>query len=266
MARGRDMNMYQVMKLKNLVVGATVFLTLVACRPGAVEEGSSGGLFSSSSTKVKDLDVKNYSDLYAQAKAGNYLALSLQAGDKVMYSASYGVGGEAAQAWGKLVSANGGLFFKQLENPSNNLLVAPGAPHSSSGGSNASLWDFEAYSHLVHRVGFGGYATGANRAIYSGLSAAIVNFSGKTAGEGTRTYSEALEISLTNKNQDGSTTRTKIWLSKGCGVIGMEYTENGSVGGTSKMYRDALCQEGNVSVDTEKTPTPTPTPSSDAKI
>src|SRR5689334_6499295 len=62
---------------------------------------------------------------YAESNS-YYFKVNLKEGMRVLYSASYGIGGEAAQASGVVVQRDGHFFFKQTDMPGRNLLLPPG--------------------------------------------------------------------------------------------------------------------------------------------
>ena len=151
-----------------------------------------------------------------------------------MFSASYGSeGGEAGQAKGRLVAgANGDLFFKLEENPTNQLLYAPGLATFTG----VSLFNLTKYADLINRVSFAenGGTERSGKAVYESASASVVDFQGGTAGA-SASYSDTMELVLKRKNHD-SISETKVYFAKGVGPVALEFREGGLVGGTFKTY------------------------------
>src|SRR4051812_3428239 len=91
-------------------------------------------------TNRRPIAVANVAKLTAYANQNNYyLSVRLREGMKISFAASYGVGGEAAQARGTVVQRDGRYYFRQDANPTMNLLLPPGLPHNAS--DRVSLWD-----------------------------------------------------------------------------------------------------------------------------
>lgn len=139
--------------------------------------------------------VNSLAEAGVYAQAGEYVVNQLKAGMEVMFSASYGVGGEAGQARGVLVERDGGLYYKQLDNPTSQLLLPPGLRFN--GDSAVSKWEMRSYIELVNKTALAfGYATGvAPKPQYASIAASLVDFDGGTAGR-TVKYKDALELVL----------------------------------------------------------------------
>jgi|GEM_PF-2650444 len=204
-------------------------------RPNAALEDSSGMLQIDVSNRrpISEGSSSQGAGQYARANS-YYSANNLKAGMPVMFSASYGgEGGEAGQAKGRLVSgANGDLFFKLEDNPTNQLLYAPGLAEMSG----VSLFNLTKYADLINRVSFAeaGGTDRSGQAVYESASASVVDFRGGTAGS-SASYSDTMELVLKRKNRDSS-SETKVYFAKGVGPVALEFREGGMVGGTFKIY------------------------------
>jgi hypothetical protein len=178
------------------------------------------------------------------AKENQYYAFAanrLKAGMTVMFSASYGAGGgEAGQSRGKLVEKDGGLYYRQEENPTLQLLLPPGLAFASSA-TGTSLWEMRSYLDLINRVAFNDapkYASDSSAAasnVYADLSAFTVDFDGGTASSSVA-YKDALELKLTRANRDDSRSDLSVYFARGVGAVALEFRETGPVGGTFKVY------------------------------
>jgi hypothetical protein len=159
-----------------------------------------------------------------------YLNVNLHEGMRVSFSASYGVGGEAAQARGTLVQQNGKFLFRQEANPGGNLLLPPGLAFNS--GSGISLWDIGAYMDLINRVAFD--TGGDHDALYDGTAAALVDFTGGTAST-SFSYTDAMEVRL-HKNLNGATSNFQAYYAKGTGPVALTFEEDTVPAGNFQFY------------------------------
>ncbi len=174
--------------------------------------------------------VKSYAD------ANNfYLFVNLRDGMRVAYSASYGVGGEAGQAWGTLVADGDHFWFRQEDNPTQQLLLPPGLTFDSS--ASHSLWDFKQYMALVNRVAYSvaNESSMTSSDVYGNPAAALVDFKGGTAGV-MMSYKDALEIVYNRKVEDRSNSNLSVYYGKGVGPVALEFSEDKSPSGTFKVY------------------------------
>lgn len=177
--------------------------------------------------------VQDMSALRTYATSNEYyFTVNLRHGMKISYSASYGIGGEAAQAEGVIVEKDGKFLFQQHSNPSSNLLLPPGVPFNSS--SRTSLWDIGAYLEMVNRVALMGNGIRGN-SLYNEPEAALVDFEAGTAGNTVR-YRNALEASFTKTLDNRSTSNLKVYFARGIGPVVLEFRETSSPGGTFKFY------------------------------
>jgi len=194
--------------------------------------------------EVLSIDVKNRRPVALQTHAElasyasehqYYYRVNLKAGMRVLYSASYGIGGEAAQASGEVVEKDGHFYFKQQSNPSGNLLLPPGLTFNS--GNQLSLWDLGAYMDLVNRVAFSqsneSWTTSSN--VYDKPQAAMVDFRGGTAGSSVF-YQDALEVEFSRNVTGRSSSGWKVYYGKGIGPVALEFREDMSPSGTFKFY------------------------------
>lgn len=164
-----------------------------------------------------------------------YLTVNIRPGMKVLYSASYGMGGEAGQASGTIVEKNGRFWFKQQNNPTSQLMLPPGMPFNSS--VEHSLWDVGDYLRLVNRVSFSdpNEASMTANDVYGSPAAALVDFKGGTAG-GSVTYKDALEVVFNKTIANRSSSDLRVYYAKGIGPVALEFRENATPSGTFKMY------------------------------
>jgi len=224
---------------------------LVGCGNVVNEDGTDSGLLAINVSNRRPItEVASAPAAGQYARSNSYYGYStnmLRAGMKVLFSASYGAnGGEAGQARGVLVAGdNGGLFYKQETNTTTQLLLAPGLPFRTNGGSaGTSLWNLSEYVDLVNRVSFAEQSrAGATTDVYSQVGAYKVDFDGGTAGRQVR-YSDAMELTLQKKNRD-SVSNVSIYFAQQIGAVALEFRETGAVGGTFKLYiGDKLPQSG----------------------
>jgi hypothetical protein len=183
------------------------------------------------------LQVKSVSDVKTYAMENDYFFPSyLRDGMKVLYSASYGIGKEAAQARGHIVERNGKFLFKQDANPTMNLLLPPGLPMNNSQ-DDVSLWDIRGYLMLINRVAFSSHnlMSKTENDIYSVPSASVLDFEGGTAGS-TVSYPNALEVKYSSSVQGRSNSNLKVYFAKGTGPVALEFTESMTPSGTFKFY------------------------------
>jgi hypothetical protein len=187
-------------------------------------------------SKRTPVDVKSMLGLRTYASdSGYYFSVHLHEGMRVAYSASYGVGGEAAQARGVIVEKDGHFYFKQSANPSMNLLLPPG---SNGNGGGVSLWDIGAYMDLVNRVAFSDpnkASKTANDVYEATPQAFVVDFEGGTAGESVK-YKDALEVSFSRSVGNRSDSKLSVYYAKGIGPVALEFRENMLPAGTFKFY------------------------------
>lgn len=184
----------------------------------------------------RPIEAPNYTMLRSYANSGNYyLSVQLHDGMKVSFSASYGVGGEAAQARGTLVQQDGRFYFRQDANPSMNLLLPPGLPLNA--GTDVSLWDVGAYMELINRVAFSqsNMASSSENDVYSKPQAYLVDFDGGTAGS-TVKYSDAMEVDFNKSLESGANSNFQAYYAKGVGPVALEFQENSEPQGTFKFY------------------------------
>lgn len=180
----------------------------------------------------QSVDSNNRSNVSAQFFAANPPATT---GTTVMYSASYGIGGEAGQAWGKLQETPDGVFFNQMDNTTTQLLLPPGMPFQNSS-SGPSLWEFKSYLKMLGDVAKAHfYDDKSSSEMYSNLQTSEVSFTAETAGQSAQ-YNDALELKLTKNNVGGSTSNFTVYMVKDVGPVAMEFSENGSTDGTFKLY------------------------------
>lgn len=187
-------------------------------------------------TNRRPLTLEDVKALRTYARDNSYyFSVNLKEGMRVLYSASYGIGGEAAQARGTLVERDGRFVFKQSANPSSNLLQPPGLPFN--GGTDVSLWDLGAYMDLVNRVAFSdpNNASKTSSDVYGKPEAALVDFAGGTAGE-TVEYSDALEVVYQKQVYGRSDSNLRVYYAKGIGPVALEFRENLQPSGTFKVY------------------------------
>lgn len=181
------------------------------------------------------LDVLSRAPL-GEGGAGKLAALSAAAdlsAATVMFSASYGIGGEAGQASGTVVARDGGFWFEPGRNPTSQLLLAPGESFDGGGGSS---WELGAYLQLAGRVAASSLAhAGDGFDLYQDAKASLVSFTGGTAGKSVR-YDDALEVALKSRNAAGVETETLVYAVPGKGPVALELREGGAVGGTFKVY------------------------------
>jgi hypothetical protein len=218
------------MKIALLAVGLVASLALADTNPPP---------------KVLSIDVSNKrpvqlstnQELASYATQNNYYySVNIKAGMRVLFSASYGIGGEAAQAEGVVVEKNGHFFYQQQGNPSSNLLLPPGLSLDSQDG--VSLWDLGAYMDLINRVAFSqsnaSWATSND--VWSSPQAAMVDFRGGTAGQSVF-YQDALEVDF-SKSFDGrgSTANWSVYYGKNIGPVALEFNEDMEPAGTFKFY------------------------------
>lgn len=186
--------------------------------------------------KREPVQMASVSALRTYAVAQNYYyQVNLREGMRVLYSASYGMGGEAGQAAGTLVYRDGRFWFKQQKNPTGQLLLPPGLTLSSN--ADHSLWDVGAYMELVNRVAFSDPNQVSHTAndIYGKPDAALVDFDGGTAGSSV-TYRNALEIVFKKQVANRSDSEMKVYYAKGIGPVALEFRENLTPAGTFKLY------------------------------
>ncbi len=220
-----------------LIVASLAF----ACRPN--NQTVNNELFASTSSNERALSVSNHQQVREYAQANGFAAVNWRAGMNVYYSASYGTDGEAGQAHGSLVADGSNFWFSQRDNTTTQMLLPPGRAHSTNGGGNGrSLWNFTTYANLIQQVAFGSSTASGlgltDTPMYSGVSAALVDFTGGTAG-GSTTYSNALRVTLKQSNRDGSQTDVKVFFAKDIGPVALEFSENGAVGGRFTYYVNA---------------------------
>lgn len=227
--------------LATLVLGASTFLATACGQRFSEEESVSTPLAINVSNRRAIAEVTSPTHAGTYAKSNNYYgyaANQLKAGMKVMFSASYGAsGGEAGQSRGVLVEKNGGLFYEQQDNTTNQLLLPPGLPFNN-GSNGVSLWDMRAYLDLINRVAFSeatSYGEAPNKDVYAQVSAYQVDFEGGTAGR-TVDYKDAMELKLEKGNPDNSKSNVSVYFAKGVGAVALEFRESGLVGGTFKIY------------------------------
>jgi hypothetical protein len=169
------------------------------------------------------------------AQKDYYYSVNLKEGMRVLYSASYGVGGEAGQAHGTIVQKDGKFWFKQKGNPTGQLLLPPGMTFNSS--ADHSLWDIGEYLELVNRVAFSDPNQVSKTAndVYGRPDAATVDFEGGTAGS-TVTYTDALEVVFKKQVASRSDSEWKVYYARGIGPVALEFRENQTPAGTFKLY------------------------------
>ncbi len=187
--------------------------------------------------KRTPIALENVMALRTYASTNNYyFGVNLQEGMRVLYSASYGIGGEAGQASGRVVKDQGRFWFRQDDNTTMQLLLPPGLPLNSSAGH--SLWDLGAYMQLINRVAFSDPNESSKTAtdVYASKpDAAIVDFKGGTAGQSV-TYADALEVAFTRTVENRSLSNWKVYYGKGIGPVALEFREDMSPTGTFKFY------------------------------
>jgi hypothetical protein len=183
----------------------------------------------------RPLQISDVTGLTDYATHGNYyLSVNLHAGMAVSFSASYGIGNEAAQASGTIVQKNGKFWYQQDTNPGVNLLLPPGLASNSSDGT--SLWDIGAYMALINRVTFSqpNAASLSTSNVYDGLQGYLVDFQGGTAGN-TVSYTDAMEIDM-NKTVTGGTSTFQVYYAKGIGPVALQFEETAEPSGTFEFY------------------------------
>ncbi len=172
------------------------------------------------------------------AKSNSYYGYQvnqLKAGMTVLFSASYGAdGGEAGQSRGVLVTGkDGGLYYKQRDNTTSQLLLPPGL--SLDGQGDVSLWEMRSYLDLINRVAFNESQRAASETdVYKSVSAYKVDFEGGTASASV-SYKDAMELKLEKSNAD-SVSNVSLYFAKSVGSVALEFRETGAVGGTFKIY------------------------------
>ncbi len=171
---------------------------------------------------------------YASQKS-YYYSVNLKEGMRVLYSASYGVGGEAGQASGTIVRDGGRFWFKQKNNPTGQLLLPPGMTLNSNAAH--SLWDIGEYLELVNRVAFSdpNQVSKTANEVYGKPEAATVDFEGGTAGASV-TYTDALEVVFKKQVANRSDSEMKVYYARGIGPVAVEFRENLTPAGTFKIY------------------------------
>lgn len=182
------------------------------------------------------VDLEDVRALRQYASTNNYyFGVNLRAGMKVLYSASYGVGGEAGQARGIIVERDGKFWFKQQANPTGQLLLPPGLPFNTD--NEHSLWDMGAYLDLVNRVAFSDPNKASHTAndVYGNPVAALVDFKGGTAGSSV-TYTDALEVVFAKSIKNRSKSDLRVYYAKGVGPVAIEFREDMTPTGTFKFY------------------------------
>jgi hypothetical protein len=229
---------------KSLLLGLTLSAASVVTACGArMAEGddvsSPLAINVSNRRAISEVTSPTHAGTYAKSHDYySYAANQLKAGMKVMFSVSYGSsGGEAGQARGVLVDKDGGLFFEQQENTTNQMLLPPGLAWDN-GSDGVSLWDMRGYLDLINRVAFSeatAYGDAPNKDVYAQTSAYQVDFEGGTAG-GSVGYKDAMELKLEKSNPDSSKSNVSVYFAKGVGAVALEFRETGSVGGTFKLY------------------------------
>lgn len=184
----------------------------------------------------KPVPLQTVSELRSYAATKDYYySVNLQEGMRVLYSASYGVGGEAGQAHGTIVKKDGHFWFKQKSNPTGQLLLPPGLTLNSN--ADHSLWDIGEYLELVNRVAFSDPNQVSKTAndVYGKPDAALVDFDGGTAGK-TVTYKDALEVVFKKSVKNRSDSEMKVYYARGIGPVALEFRENSTPSGTFKLY------------------------------
>lgn len=226
--------------MRMLAMTAAIYVALVAAgcgRTSGLGSDASEPLSISVSNRRPIAEVSSPSHAGTYAKANNYYGYSanqLKAGMKVLFSASYGSdGGEAGQSRGVLVEKNGGLYYKQLDNTTTQLLLPPGLSFDG-GSSGTSLWEMKNYLDLINRVAFSEASHGPSKDVYTKLSAYAVDFEGGTANSSVG-YKDSLELKLEKSNED-SRSNVSVYFAKGVGAVALEFRETGAVGGTFKIY------------------------------
>ena len=187
-------------------------------------------------TNRRPLQLNDVPELRSYASTNTYyLTANVKSGMKVLYSASYGIGGEAGQGSGVIVEKNGRFWFKQLKNPTSQLMLPPGMPFNGS--VEHSLWDIGAYLHLVNRVAFSeaNEASKTSHDVYGAPAVAMVDFRGGTAGA-TVTYKDALEVVFNRTVANRSRSDLRIYYARGTGPVALEFQEHSTPSGTFKMY------------------------------
>lgn len=180
-----------------------------------------GDYGSSVSNRRAIASISDFTQARTYANEGSYLAPTLNAlkpGMSVLFSASYGIGGEAGQARGVLVEENNGLHYKQLANPTGQLMLPPGT------------WEMTSYIDLINRISFASQGP-----VYGGLAASLVDFRGGTAGRSVE-YKDVLELTLALDSYGDAKSQVSVYYAKGIGPVGMEFREASSPGGTFKVY------------------------------
>ena len=124
------------------IIGA--LLSVLSACGGSHNEDADSEVASVDITNRRPLaDLRDFVAAGRYAHTHTYDAQTLRAGMKVLFSASYGVGGEAGQSRGVLVERGGKLFYQHESNPTSQLLLAPG--QSFNGDSHESSWDMTNY-------------------------------------------------------------------------------------------------------------------------
>ncbi len=187
-------------------------------------------------TNRKPVVLQTASELRSYAAQNSYYySVNLKEGMRVLYSASYGVGGEAGQASGTIVKKEGRFWFKQKENPTGQLLLPPGMTLNSN--ADHSLWDIGEYLELVNRVAFSdpNQVSKTANEVYGRPEAAIVDFQGGTASK-TVSYKEAMEVVFKKATANRSDSEMKVYYARGVGPVAVEFRENMTPAGTFKIY------------------------------
>lgn len=225
----------------SVLLGATALLSTACGRRLGEGDDASSPLAINVSNRRAITEVTSPTHAGTYAKSNNYYgyaANQLRAGMKMMFSVSYGAsGGEAGQSRGVLVEKDGGLFYEQQDNPTNQLLLPPGLTFNN-GSDGVSLWDMRAYLDLINRVAFsesGAHGETPAKDVYAQVSAYQVDFEGGTAGR-TVDYKDAMELKLEKSNPDSSKSNVSVYFAKGVGAVALEFRETGMVGGTFKIY------------------------------
>ncbi len=225
------------MKIAALVFGLAVGLVMAQQAFAETTTNPPVKVLSIDVTNKRPVTLATNQELATYASQNNYYySVNIKAGMKVMFSASYGIGGEAAQAEGVVVEKNGRFYYQQQGNPSSNLLLPPGLSLDSQDG--VSLWDLGAYMDLINRVAFSqsnsSYATSND--VWSSPQAAMVDFRGGTAGQSVL-YSDALEVDFAKTLTDNSSTANwSVYYGKNIGPVALEFNENLEPAGTFKFY------------------------------
>ena len=215
----------------------------IALSVNAFAIGNSRQLGDSVVTNRRPIPVTTLTGLRSYAQTNNYyLSVNLAAGMQLSFSASYGMGGEAAQASGVLVEQNGKFWFQQQANPGSNLLLPPGLPLNNDTG--VSLWDIGAYMQLVNNVVFSQTSTtGASmNQVYGDPQTYLCDFSGGTAGNEV-SYTDALEADFSRSIAGQSNSSFKAYYAKGIGPVALEFEEDMEPAGTFKLYLGSAQQQ-----------------------